>query len=98
MDWPRGRESEWASGAEFSADYRNEEEAYVRFRELEDLEEREKRERRQEEDEEEGEYLELKDDIEEEELDDEGPKLVDRPWLPKERTSRTRDPSWTGNH
>ncbi|KZS02876.1 Uncharacterized protein APZ42_034530 [Daphnia magna] len=69
VDWPRGCKSERASGAEYSVDYRNEEEAYVRFRKLRDLEEREKRERRQGEDEEEGEYLEL-DDIEEEELDD----------------------------
>ncbi|EFX67321.1 hypothetical protein DAPPUDRAFT_115527 [Daphnia pulex] len=43
------------------------------------------RESRQEEDEEEGEYLEVEDE-EEEEFDEGGQKLVDRPWLPKERT------------
>ncbi len=46
------------------------------------MEEREKREHRQEEDEEDGEYLELDDEVDEEELDEGGPK---RPWQPKER-------------
>ncbi|KAK4028135.1 hypothetical protein OUZ56_017313 [Daphnia magna] len=89
VDRPRGRESERASCAKIPVDYRNEEKACVRFRKLRDLDEREKRERRQEEDEEEGEYLELEDYTEEEELDDGGSKLVDRPWLPKERSPKT---------
>jgi hypothetical protein len=41
VDRPRRRASEPASGTEFPVDYRNEEEAYLRFRKLRDLKERE---------------------------------------------------------